>query len=106
MTLSHADGEIVMGMLARGDHNQDIAAWFGENPARIVEVSNGSMFGSIPAAAAPGKLPPRGAIGPKARRFRAYVADALKALKERGPDGVDDAIKELEGGLKVFDANS
>ena len=106
MTLTRADGEIVMGMLARGDHNQDIAAWFGENPARIVEVANGSMFGSVPAAANANRLPPRGAIGPKARRFRAYVADALKALKEKGPSGVDEAIRELEGGLNLFDGHS
>jgi creatinine amidohydrolase/Fe(II)-dependent formamide hydrolase-like protein len=102
MALSHKDATIVMGMLARGDHNQDIAAWFGENPARVVEVENGTMFGSVQAAPA-NELPPKGAVGPKARRLRAYAVDALKALKEKGADGIETAIKELEEGLKRFD---
>jgi hypothetical protein len=102
MALSRRDASIVMGMLARGDHNQDIAAWFGENPARIVEVENGTMFGSVPAAPA-NELPPKGAVGPKARRLRAYAVDALKALKEKGSNGVETAIKELEEGVKRFD---
>jgi hypothetical protein len=91
-------------MLARHDKNHDIAAWFGENPARVVEVQNGQAFGIV-AAAPVDKLPPKGAVGPKARRLRAYVQDALAALRERGADGVGVAIKELEEGLKRFDAN-
>lgn len=102
MALTHKDATIVMGMLARGDHNQDIAAWFGENPARIVEVANGSAFGTMAAAPA-SELPPKGAVGPKARKMRAYVVDALKALKEKGESGIGEAISELEGGLKQFD---
>ncbi len=100
MALSHNDGKVVMGMLMRGDKNHDIAAWFGENPARVVEVENGTMFGSVPPAAKADDLPPRGAVGPKARRLRAYVADALAAL-EKGD--VDTAVKELTGGLAAFD---
>lgn len=102
MALTKHDGHIVMGMLARGDKNHDIAAWFGENPARVVEVNDGSMFGVLAAAPA-SDLPPKGAVGPKARRMRAYVVDALKALKERGADGVAKAIAELEGGLAQFE---
>lgn len=105
MALSQKEGSIIIGMLARGDFNQDVAAWFGENPARIVEVANGTMFGSIPPAAPAADLPPKGAIGPKARRLRAYVRDALKILKEKGPDGIAEAIKELEDGAKRFDAH-
>ena len=102
MSLTRADAAIVMGMLARGDKNQDIAAWFGENPARIVEIENGSAFGVVPAALA-ASLPPKGAIGPKGRRLRAYASDALDILKAEGAAGVGDAIKELENGLKRFD---
>jgi hypothetical protein len=91
-----------MGMLARGDKNQDIAAWFGENPARIVEVENGTAFGIVAAAPA-NSLPPKGAVGPKARRLRAYSQDALDILNTKGAAGVADAIKELEDGLKKFD---
>jgi hypothetical protein len=102
MTLTRKDGSIVVGMLSRGDKNQDIAAWFGENPARIVEVADGTMFGSVPEAAPANELPPKGAIGPKARKLKAYVLDALKAL-EKGPEGIKEAADELIAGLKQFD---
>ncbi len=104
MALSRKDGMIVMGMLARGDLNQDIAAWFGENPARVVEVENGTMFGQLPAAPAH-ELPPIGAIGPKAKRLRAYVNSALAVLVAKGDSGAEEAIKELKEGLKQFDAD-
>lgn len=103
MSLSRTDAAI--GMLARGDKNQDIAAYFGENAARIVEVENGSAFGVVSAAPAT-QLPPKGAIGPKAKRLRAYADDALAILKSKGAGGVADAITELENGLKQFDAHS
>jgi hypothetical protein len=102
MALTRKDAAIVMGMLARGDKNHDIAAWFGENPARVVEVQKGQAFGIVPAAAAE-DLPPKGAVGPKARRLRAYAADALKALHDKGPAGTQEAIKELSDGLAHFD---
>lgn len=105
MSLTRTDAAIVMGMLARGDKNQDVAAYFGENPARIVEIENGSAFGVVPAAPA-ASLPPKGAIGPKARQLRAYVSDALDILNAKGPAGVADAVKELQDGLKKFDAHS
>jgi hypothetical protein len=102
MSLTQKDASIIMGMLARGDKNHDIAAWFGENPARVAEVKDGSAFGIVPAAS-PADLPPKGAVGPKARRLKLYAADALTALKEKGADGIAEAISELETGLKKFD---
>lgn len=104
MALTRKDASIVMGMLARGDKNQDIAAWFGENPARIVEVQNGQAFGPV-AAADTAMLPPKGAIGPKARRLRASAINALRSLEEKGAEGVADAISGLRKGLERFDAN-
>ena len=104
MALTRKDASIVMGMLARGDKNQDIAAWFGENPARIVEVQNGQAFGPIAAADA-GMLPPKGAVGPKARRLRASAINALKSLEENGDQGVADAINGLRKALERFDEN-
>jgi hypothetical protein len=102
MALTHKDATIVMGMLARGDKNQDIAAWFGENPARIVEIENGQAFGTVSAAAAT-DLPPKGAVGPKARVLRAYVREAVEVLQEKGTGGVAEVIKELQEGLRRFD---
>jgi len=102
MSLTRRDAAIIVGMLARGDKNQDVAAWFGENPARVVEIEKGETFGVVPMAAA-NDLPPKGAVGPKARRLRAYALDALSALKDKGPDGIPTAIKELQDGLAQFD---
>lgn len=101
MPLSNRDASIVLGMLARGDDNQDISAWFGVNPARIVEIKDGA-YGAVVAAPSV-ELPPKGAVGPKARRLRAYAIDALAALREKGADGVAQAIRELEEGLRYFD---
>lgn len=104
MAITHKEASIVMGMLSRGDKNHDIAAWFGENPARVAEVKDGTAFGAVPAAP-PAELPPKGAVGPRARRLRAYARDALAVLVEKGPDGVVRAIKELKEGLHHFDAH-
>lgn len=70
MALTRHDAELVMGMLNRGDSQHHIAAWFGENQARIVEVENGKMFGPVKAAPAQ-DLPPKGAPGPVSVRFAA-----------------------------------
>jgi hypothetical protein len=104
MSLTRKEASIVMGMLSRGDKNQDIAAWFGENPARIVEIAKGETYGNVPAAAR-NKLPPRGAIGPKARMLHAYAVDALKLLKKKRGQGVAEAIKELAEGISRFNKN-
>lgn len=39
--LSHRDTRFVKGMLARGDRQHDIAAYFGVNAGRIAEVATG-----------------------------------------------------------------
>ncbi len=55
--LKRADASIIMGMVARGDRDHDIAAWFGVNQGRIAEVKDGSKFGNVAAAAANAYLP-------------------------------------------------
>ena len=102
MALTRQDATIIMGMLDRGDKNHDIAAWFGENLARVAEVKDGTAFGIVPAAPAV-ELPPKGAVGPKARRLKAYAIDALAALVNNGSEGVGKAISELKAGLEKFD---
>lgn len=49
MTLMNKDASIILGMVARGDKRHDIAAWFGENQARIAEVEQG-QYGNLTAA--------------------------------------------------------
>lgn len=100
MTLSNNDASIVLGMVSRGDKRHDIAAWFGENQARIAEVEAGS-HGSITAAPAE-KLPPKGAPGPKGSRMRAFAAKALEALKAGDVEGAQTALSD---GIAKFDKN-
>ena len=49
-TLKASDAPIIFGMVARGDRDHDIAAWFGVNQGRIAEVKDGTKFGIVPAA--------------------------------------------------------
>jgi hypothetical protein len=103
MALTNKEASIVLGMAARGDSEHDIAAYFGVNQGRIAEVKAGS-HGSILAAPAT-DLPPKGSPGPKGRKLSLYARDALQALREKGPDGIGEAIKELEEGLRKYDAH-
>lgn len=59
IALDDADARIAKGMLARGDRQSDIAAYFGVNGGRIAEIASGETFASIQAAPS-GQLPPRG----------------------------------------------
>lgn len=98
MSLTNKDASIVLGMISRGDKQHDIAAWFGENQARIVEVEKGS-HGSI--AAAPREdLPPKGPPGLKGRRLRAFAIKALKALEENNFAEAESALSE---GIAAYD---
>jgi hypothetical protein len=54
--LSADDAAIVKGMLARGDRQYDIAAYFGVNAGRIAEISMGQKFADI-RPADPASLP-------------------------------------------------
>lgn len=59
ITLTDSDASVVKGMLARGDRQHDIAAWFGVNGGRIGDISTGAKFPSVTAAGLD-KLPPPG----------------------------------------------
>lgn len=100
MALTNNDAKIVFGMVARGDKHHDVAAWFGENPARIAEVLAGSHGWLGPAPE--GDLPPSGAPGPKGRRMRAFAAKALKAIADGNHA---EAAKILKDGLAAYDKN-
>jgi hypothetical protein len=47
ISLNEEDAAIVKGMLARGDRQHDIAAWFGVNGGRIGEISTGAKFAEV-----------------------------------------------------------
>ncbi|GLS37236.1 hypothetical protein GCM10010869_28290 [Mesorhizobium tianshanense] len=95
MALMNKDYATMLGMVGRGDKHHDIAAWFGENQARVAEVIAGKM-GKFEAADK-ATLPPKGAPGVKGQRLLAHVEKALAALD----DGDAKAAKEaLEAGVK------
>lgn len=48
---------LIKGMLARGDDNSNIAAWFLVNQGRISEIATGKRFAEV-AAAPVDELPP------------------------------------------------
>lgn len=99
MALTNRDAQIVMGMISRGDKQHDIAAWFGENQARIVEVSDGS-HGTV-SSAPEADLFPKGSPGPKGRRLRGAVKNAITALE--GGDTAK-ALDALRTGLDRFNS--
>jgi hypothetical protein len=98
---SYGGAPIIMGMVARGDRDHDIAAWFGVNQGRIAEVKDGTKFGSV-AAAPPNSLPPKGPPGIKGRRLRDDDQQALDALDAGDIDGVRVFLK---GAIARYDRN-
>lgn len=78
ITLTSKDASIVKAMLARGDRQHDIAAWFGVNGGRIGEIATGARYGwAEPASEA--ELPPRGPY--PAGRVAIEAMAALAAAK-------------------------
>lgn len=57
--LTDRDAALVKGMLARGDRQHDIAAWFGVNGGRIAEIATRQKFGFVHANTG-SNLPPPG----------------------------------------------
>jgi hypothetical protein len=79
ISLTEDDAAIVKGMLARGDRQHDVAAWFGVNGGRIAEIASGSRFESTVAAGG-NRLPPPGPY--LSGRDTAIVLAALRKAQE------------------------
>ena len=88
VVLSEHDAAVVKGMLARGDRQHDIAAWFGVNGGRIAEVSMGKTFSHV-AIEASANLPPPGPY-PNGRD----ITSAVRALIE-ARSAIDEAISRV-----------
>jgi hypothetical protein len=100
ITVKPADVPIIIGMIARGDRLQDIAAWFGLNQARIPETEAGK-FG--PPQTTPNiKLPPKGPPGPKGRELREAIDAALACFTAGDNAG---GVAELQEAIKRYDAD-
>jgi hypothetical protein len=89
MALNDAEIAIVKGMLARGDRQHDIAAYFGINGGRIGEISTGQTGGSVTASPAQ-DLPPAGPY--MAGRSALRARDTLTALR----DLIQEAINDID----------
>lgn len=76
--LTAADAAVVKGMLARGDRQHDIAAWFGVNGGRIAEIATGYRYPLVDPAE-PEDLPPPGPY--PAGRVAVKAIAALSAAK-------------------------
>lgn len=95
ITLKEQDAAIVKGMIARGDRQHDIAAWFGVNGGRIAEISTGATFPDVPVST--NELPPPGPYlsgkgVSKAKDELLDIREALAKLVAR----VDEQIKRLD----------
>jgi hypothetical protein len=100
MVMTINDAKIAIGMVNRGDKHHDVAAWFGENQARIAEALEGK-FGTMEAAPAD-QLPPKGSPGVKGRRLRGGVTKAIGLLS----DGkANEALETLETALQNYNKN-
>jgi hypothetical protein len=98
--LTNKSASIVLGMVARGDRDHDIAAWFGVNQGRIAEVKAGE-FGSL-TAAPPNELPPKGPPGLKGRRLRETASKLLQQIQSGAVD-LSTVKQSLEQALHKFD---
>jgi hypothetical protein len=78
--LTAQDASVIKGMLARGDRQHDIAAWFGVNGGRVAEIARGKRFSWAKPATEP--LPPQGPYMNPQEAVEARVAleQALVAL--------------------------
>lgn len=100
LSVQHADVPIILAMVARGDRNHDLAAWFGLNQGRIKEVKDG-QYGS-PSLAPANALPPSGAPGLKARDLRTAVQ---KIRVELNKGDATTALADLEKAIHQYDKN-
>jgi hypothetical protein len=98
--LSTSEARIALGLIARGDREHDIAAWFGVNSGRVTDAKMGK-YGTVEAAPAL-ELPPKGAPGLKGRRLRDSVGLALTSL---GKGNGGEAAAILKKAAATYDAN-
>jgi hypothetical protein len=87
--LTAEDVAIAKGMLARGDRQHDIAAWFGVNGGRIAEIATGARYDWV-AQADEYELPPR---GPYPAGRLAVEAIAALAVAKAALASVESAIR-------------
>lgn len=87
--LNDEQAAVVKGLLARGDKQHDIAAFFGENGGRIAEIATGKRFATVQAAARK-DLPTVSAV------MSGFAIYAAREALRRAKIGVEAAIVYLD----------
>ena len=88
-TLSNNDASIVLGMVARGDRDHDIAAWFGVNQGRNRRSKGGQIWNNC---RGPGKsVAAQGATRHQGPRLMSSMRKVLDVLEKNGADGWGEA---------------
>jgi hypothetical protein len=87
------DIAIIKGMLARGDKQSDVAAYFGTNSGRIAETNTGQRYAGI-LPAAPHQLPP---AGPHVSGNVQIVgiADEFRREQQKTNEKLDHVLRQL-----------
>ncbi len=100
MPLSHRETRFVKGMLARGDRQHDIAAFFGVNSGRINEVATGNCDYPNAPPMPEAELPPS---GPYITRYALQpVIDTLEeAIELIELPGADANIEDIRAALEL-----
>ena len=95
ISLTEDDAAIVKGMLARGDRQHDIAAWFGVNGGRIAEVATGARFPNV--ATQTSDLPPPGPYlsGRDSQRAKELLAE-IRGKLQTYLNEIDTELKRLQ----------
>ena len=93
--LSIEDASIVKGMLARGDRQHDIAAWFGVNSGRIIEVKHGDLHPTAPTAPESVLPPPGPYTSGRAAHAAIQALQLAKASIDAAKAAIDAALREI-----------
>ena len=104
MSFTYRETQLVKGMIARGDKQHDIAAYFGVNGGRVGEVSSGKCdYPNAPAATAD-KLPPPGPyVGARTVfEIKETLQEAADLIAEAGATSDESrlAIEALKAAIK------
>ena len=81
VSLSSDDAAVIKAMLARGDRQHDVAAWFGVNGGRVAEINTCQRFAAVLPSLGP--LPPRGPYmtGEQSARAKQSLMEVNKRLR-------------------------
>jgi hypothetical protein len=96
--LSLTDACQVLGMLDRGDHQHNIAAWFGVNPGRIAEVKGKELFPEAEPASQEQLPPPGPYLSGRAAAAAVQALEEAKNALDLARARMEMTLIEIRGG--------